>query len=138
MTRESQRTPQFCQFSEFTLQLLIIIRIAGIQLCIALLFGTVNAHGERLQMTQQRQLDGLLLSNLRHTIGCLSFIAGINQFFPLVTQLISSGPIAPSAYRLLQPSSFLSSGSISLVIHIVVAFHGYLASFRQVTIDGNE
>ena len=89
-------------------------------------------------MAQQRQSDDLLLPNLCHALRHLRLIGWIDESSPLVAQLSGSGPRAPTAYGLLQPSGPLGTGGICLIHHKAIALHSYLTGIRQVAIDGNQ
>ena len=68
MTGISPGTRQLLLFRQPALQFLIIVRIHRVQVCVTRQPGTIDAHGQTLQVTQAFQPDGLGFADLRHAV----------------------------------------------------------------------
>ena len=135
MARKGQCAFRVFQLLRTSLDFLIVFVCIGIQVGVPGQCGSIHLHRQVLQMANPCQFHRLSLAHLPHILSSLHLILGVDQCRPRILQHVGTLPGAPLAECRLQPLRPFGFGILT-VTHALIARHGHLTSFRQVTIEG--
>ena len=140
MARKLKRPGQVVAQGHLRLDLLVVFLDVGVQFRVALQRRCIDAHGQRLDVSERRQFDGLRLLGNAHMLKHRGSKPRTRHLALLVAQPVGTLPRrAPLGERLAQISYALSDGiPLFMVFHQVQTLDGQLAGLGQVAIDGNQ